>query len=261
MDEISDIIKKFKQIDTSEFPDFFDFDKTLEKGLWVLWVVKSKCEKKELSADEIALILKDVKEVRLDAKSITNAFNMARDKVYVSHKGGSVFFEIMKPGKEYLLAQKKGGSIQVLYFEPDKRYSSKRLLAKNVLENLKGGLRMVDPYFGERTLDILKDIKQRPIKFLTRTDNLLQKAKDKILRELKDFEHENPGMEFRNYPNTELHDRYIISSDYLVLLGHSIKDLGTKESFAIVLSKETSKNVLEALRENFDRRWKQSSII
>lgn len=46
-----------------------------------------------------------------------------------------------------------------------------------------------------------------------------------------------------------------------IKLGHSIKDLGVKESFAIVLNKDTNKNIVEALIENFDRRWKQSSLL
>ena len=54
-------------------------------------------------------------------------------------------------------------------------------------------------------------------------------------------------------------DRYIISSDSLVILGHSIKDIGSKESFAVTLSSHTNKNIVEALTENFNRRWKKAS--
>jgi hypothetical protein len=36
------------------------------------------------------------------------------------------------------------------------------------------------------------------------------------------------------------------------------KDFGSKESFAIVLNRETSKNIVEALIEVFNRRWKQA---
>jgi hypothetical protein len=167
----------------------------------------------------------------------------------------------MKPGKDHLISHIKEGSIEVFYFESDKRYTSKRILSKNILHNLKGELRIVDPYCGERTLDILGNVKNRVVKFITRVENLREKDKKRFLREIKDFKSEHSEIEFKNYPHKDIHDRYIISSELLVILGHSIKDLGAKESFAIILNKDTNKNIVEALIENFNRRWKQSSIL
>jgi len=167
----------------------------------------------------------------------------------------------MKLGKNHLISQSGKGSVEVFYFEPDKRYTSKRLLSKNILDNLKGELKIVDPYCGERTLDILNNVKNRVVKFLTNVENLREKKKKLFLRELRDFKSEHPNIEFRNYPYTDIHDRYIISFKRLVILGHSIKDLGGKESFAIVLNKDTNKNIVESLIENFDRRWKSSNTI
>jgi len=164
----------------------------------------------------------------------------------------------MKPGKDYLIPQE--GSIEVFYFEPGKRYTSKRLLSKKILDSLKGELKIVDPYCGERTLDVLKDVKNRAIKFLTKVGNLREKERNQFLRELRDFKSENPNkIKFGNYSHTDIHDRYIISSESLVILGHSIKDLGAKESFAIILNKDTNRNIFDALLENFNRRWKQST--
>ena len=121
-------------------------------------------------------------------------------------------------------------------------------------------IQIVDPYCGERTLDILGNVKNRVVKFITRVENLREKNKKRFLRELKDFKSEHPEIEFKNYPHKDIHDRYIISSELLVILGHSIKDLGAKESFAIILNKDMNKNIVEALIENFNRRWKQSKI-
>ena len=129
------------------------------------------------------------------------------------------------------------------------------------MDSLKGELRIVDPYCGERTLDILNNVKNRVVKFLTRVENLREKERNRFLRELQDFKSENPNIEFRNYLHTDIHDRYIISSELLVILGHSIKDLGGKESFAIILNKDTSKNIVEALIENFNKRWQQSNTL
>jgi len=261
MSDIEDIIKEIKKTDTSNSLDFYDYKKPLERGLWILWITKEKLGIKRLTAEEMASIIKNAKEISINAKSITNSFNRAGDKIHTYREDGKVYFEIMKPGKDYLISQVKEGSIEVFYFKPDKRYTSKRLLSKNILDNLKGELRIVDPYCGERTLDILNNAQNRVVKFLTRVENLREKGKKRFLRELQDFTSENPNIEFRNYPHTDIHDRYIISSELLVILGHSIKDLGAKESFAIILNKDTNKNIVEALIENFDRRWKQSNSL
>lgn len=257
--EMHELIEKFSKVDTSTFPDFYSFEKPLEMGLWVLWVAKEKLNIKKMTAEQIACIIRDVKEISINAKSINNAFTRAKGKVHIYHENGEVYFEIMKPGKDHLLSLVKEGLIELYYFEPGKRYTTKKILSRNILEELKGDLKIVDPYCGERTLDILQNIRDRKIQFLTRLENLKQKDRARFLRALEDFRSEFPSIEFRDYPGTEIHDRYIISENSLVILGHSLKDLGKKESFAIVLNNETSRNIVQALIENFNRRWKRAN--
>lgn len=255
------IIKKFKEIVTSDFPDFYNYSNPLEMGLWVLWIAKDKLGIKKLTSEQIALVIRDVKEISIDAKSINNSFSPAKGKIHSYRENGEVYFEIMKPGKDHLLSLIRRGSVEAFYFEPGKKYSTKKMLSRGILEDLKGKLKIVDPYCGERTLDILRDVKNKTIEFLTRVENLSEKEKNRFLRELQDFKSECPTVEFRNYPHTDIHDRYVISENSLVILGHSLKDLGSKESFVIVLNKESSKNIVEALIENFNRRWKQASAL
>jgi len=258
---MTDVVKRFKEADTTDFPDFYTYEGSLERGLWVLWIAKKKLETRRLDAESIASIIREVKEISTDAKSITNAFNRAKDKIHTYRENNATLYEIMIPGMEYLLSKVKEGSVQLFHFEPGKRFSSKRILSKNILGNLIGDLKIVDPYCNERTLDILKDVKDREVKVLTRIENLKEKARKRFLRELEDFKSENDNIELRDYPHTDIHDRYIISSDFLAILGHSIKDLGNKESFAILLDKNANRNIVEALVENFNRRWKQSKTI
>lgn len=256
-----DLAEEFRNVDTEDFPDFYVYKKPLEMGLWILWVAKEKLGVKRLTAEQLALIIRGVKEISIEAKSITNSFNRAEGKVHTHHEGGNVYFEIMKPGKDHLMESIREGPIEIFMFEPGKRYSSKKILAENILVNFQGQLRILDPYCGERTLGILHKIKNSNVKFLTRIENLQDKDRKRLLLELKDFKLENPNIEIRNYPNTDIHDRYIITSEQLAILGHSIKDLGGKESFAIILSKDTNKNIFEALMENFNRKWKQSTSL
>ncbi len=256
-----ELLQRFKEADMSNFSDFDSYKKPLERSLWVLWVVKEKLGIKRLSAGEIASIMRDIKEVSIDERVITNSLNRAGDKIHAYQENGKAYFEIMKHGKDYLASQIRGGFIEVLYFEPNKHYTSKRLLSKNVLDNLYGELRIVDPYCSERTLDTLSNLKNKDIKFLTRVENMRDKEKERFLRELKDFKTEHRTIEFKNYPHTDIHDRYAISSERVVILGYSIKDLGSKESFAVIFNKEFNKNIVEALIEIFNRRWKQSAIL
>lgn len=252
-----EISERFAEIDTSDYPDFYSYKKPLEMGLWILWVVKEKLGIRRLTAEQVASLIIDVEEISINAKSITLSFNRAGDKIHTYQEGGEVHFEIMKPGKDHLLSQAKEGSIDVLYFEPGKKYTSKRILSKNILSNLNGELRIVDPYCGVRTLDILANVKNEVVRFLTSIENLKDK-KNRFLRDLKDFKSEQSNIEFRDYPLGDIHDRYIISSENLVILGYSIQNLGAKESFAIILNKNMYENIVEALIENFDRRWEQS---
>lgn len=254
------LLKKFTNVDTSNYPDFDNFSKPLGQGLWVLWVAKEELKIKRLSSDQIALIIVNVKETSIGTKSLVTSFNRAGKKIHRYKENNEIYYEIMKVGKEYLLSLVKTNKISTIYFEPDKRYTSKRLLLRTILNNLKGELRIVDPYCGMRTLDILSNIKNKVL-FLTRLDNLRTKDKNSFLRDLKDFNPEHRNTEIRNYQYNDIHDRYIISSKSLIILGHSIKDLGNKESFAIVLYKHTSRNIFEALIENFNRRWKKASTI
>jgi len=121
-------------------------------------------------------------------------------------------------------------------------------------------LKIVDPYCGDKTLDILSKYNSRNIKFLTCL-NKLGKNKEKVGRSIKDFLKQSSNTEFRDYQNKDIHDRYIISDSDLVLLGHGIKDLGSKESFAIVFNKKSATNVYESLVEAFNRRWKTATVI
>lgn len=255
------LLQKFAQADFSDFPDFHSFKKPLEMALWVLWVSKDLLGIKQLKPEEIAHIIRETEEISITEKSIIYSLNRAGKKVHVHRKNGEVYFEIMKPGKDHLTSQIKTGAINVFYFEPGKRYTSKRTLATKILVDLKGEMKVLDPYCGERTLDIFKDLKNRSVKFLTQLKNLGGNAKTIFLRELKDFKSENPNIEFRDYPHKDIHDRYVISSDRLVILGHSIKNLGEKESFAIVLKKDNHNNISEALSENFSKRWDESNPI
>jgi hypothetical protein len=258
----SNIPVKYSKINTVDLPPFDDCHTIIQQTLWVLWLGKDKLKQARMTTEQISSILREAQEISVKPPSISQALKRAGDKVHCYRDNGQFLYEIMKPGKDYLMSIKLKGALEVFYVEPEQRYSSKRLLVTGILEPLIGELKIVDPYCGERTLDIFKAIKARPIKFLTKLSNITNiNVKNTLLRDIKDFKSENHDIEIRDYPNKDLHDRYIISTISLILLGYSMKDLGAKESFAIVLNATTSKNIYESLSETFDKRWNLSNIV
>lgn len=258
---MEEIINQLKALDFSEFVDFSNLNKISDKSLWILWVCKEKLGLKKLDASQISYIIKEVKELSIDKRKITNAFNRLGDKIHTYRENDILSYEIMKPGKDYLMSFSNKESINLLYFEPEKRFTSKRKLIKTILNDLKGVLKFVDPYIGIRTLDILKDLNNTEIRVLSKLSNLKEPRKSRFLRELTDFVNEKKNFQFRDYSNKDLHDRYIISQDLIILIGHSIKDLGAKESFAVVLDKKSNSDIYKILNSNFDERWNLSTPI
>jgi len=256
----TEIQNKFARIDTSDLPDFENCSISLEMGLWVLYATKEKLNIKKLTINQIVSILLNIKEVSISPASIRMAFERAGNLTHKHYENNEAHFEIMKSGKDYLSSLTGKGDVNLFYFEPGKKFTPKRLFAENILQELRGELRIVDPYCGERVLDILKDVKDRQVRFLTRIENIpAENAKNRLLREIKDYKSEHPDIEFRSYPNTDMHDRYVLSDNALVILGHSIKDLGGKEAFAIVINKSMISTIYGTISDNFNSRWEQST--
>lgn len=234
----------------------FHYDwKPLDMGLWVLYVAKSALDKPKLTAADIAQVLVEVVGVSIEQDAITKAFNRANGKVHIYKAEGQTCYGIMKSGIDSVLDLSVGG-VRAVYFTPGKKYESKILLADSILSNVQGQLCIVDPYCGPRTLDVLARAPVKTVTFLTRLAHLDRPKQEEFLRVLQDFKPEHAGMQFRDYPNTELHDRYIVDDKAVILLGCSIKDLGSKESLAVVLPADENRNVRQELLSAFGRRWK-----
>lgn len=252
------ILNQFKEADISNFPDFHQFDKPLEMGLWVLWVAKDELDIKRLTAEQIAIIIRDVMEVSVDSRSLINSFNKSKgNKVHLHKENATTEYEIMKSGKDCLISE---NSVKVLYFEPDKRYKSKRILSKEILNTLKGELKIIDPYCDKKTLDILENSGNPRIKFLTKINNIRNPRQQRsFLRELQEFKSDYSTIEFKDYPQNDIHDRYVISDNAFIIIGYSIKDFGKKETFVTVF--RDNEDIRQQLLKNFDEKWNKSNLL
>ena len=131
----------------------------------------------------------------------------------------------------------------------------------NFVSRLKGEILIVDPYYGLDTLHILTKFPRSDIKFLTaQLGN--DETEEIIKKEISRFQKEFKNIHIRVYPKFyELHDRYIISDNYFVVVGHGLKDFGNKECFFIAIPAGTMSELIKVLKERFEERWKNSKII
>ncbi|MDG3546625.1 hypothetical protein [Methanobacterium formicicum] len=254
-ENINDIVKKFHETDVSIFPNFDEYNSTLERALWVLWVAKDNLNIPQMNSKQIAAVLIEVKEISINPTSISKAFSRAGNKIHTYSGKEKSSFGIMGEGKEYLRSKINKKITEVCYFEPGLKYTNKKILSEKVLSTLNGELKIVDPYCGKRTLDMLINTNKSKIKMLTNIKNLGRKQNG-FIREYRDFITEYPNVEIKDYQGN-IHDRYIISADSVVLIGYSLKDFGKKETFSVVLG--NNEDIKKQLTNNFDLKWNSSN--
>ncbi len=129
LEDREEFITKFREADKSSIVDFTACEKPLDMALWVLFVAKEKLGQKRLMVEQIASTIIDAEEISITENSIRNALKRALDKVHRYYENGDTYYEIMKSGKDYLLSLRKTGVVSAFYFEPDTRYTAKRMLS------------------------------------------------------------------------------------------------------------------------------------
>jgi hypothetical protein len=163
------------------------------------------------------------------------------------------------------VTQKLGGSTYsegVMFFSGKDSWSDVNKNFPKMISSLKGDLCIVDPFYGNGTFFVLEKFgKSRSIKFLTsQMGSEEQKDPTKFDINLKRFKREFKNIQLKRYDKPyELHDRYIIAENALVIVGHGIKDMAGKESFIILLPAKLIKTFLPTLKKTFEERWKKSN--
>jgi hypothetical protein len=254
-----EVVSKFERLNASDYPDVEKYESPLDAGLWALWVYKDKLRLNDyLNADQISELLR-ARGVSIKELKLSKAFARAGAKIDAKSEANKTAYKIMNKGIDYLRSKEGKGNVEVFLIEGDKPRRSHQYL-KDVVAKTKGELKILDKYYGLTTLDLLEKIdKKTKVKFLTASLGGNEDAA-KFARQLPHFEKEYPNIELKKYPNSkELHDRYIITSDTLILLGHGLKDLGGKESFVLVFKDEVGQDIRTALSAKFDEKWSNAS--
>ena len=151
---------------------------------------------------------------------------------------------------------------EVLFFTGKDSWTDPNKNFPNIIKMLKGELCIIDPFYGTGTFYVLEKFgKNRKIRFLS---SELGSGEQRDIAQfdigLKRFRKEFKNIEMRKYDKRyELHDRYIIADNAIVIIGHGLKDLADKESFVIFLPKKLVTKFLPLLKKKFEERWRKSN--
>jgi hypothetical protein len=249
------------------FPDQQSLDSPLDKALWALWILQDAFKHNHprdssVYAGEISEVL-ETRGVALSKINIVRALARAGDKVHrkeIGDDSSEKAFKIMQAGKSYLQKKYGGDQINVTVVDGGKPWTARHKTFADMAFLLKGHVCVLDKFYGAATLGVLYHLKNATsVKFLTAKASGSPAA---FQSELARFRLEFPNLEVRLYPHEhELHDRYIITRDALLIIGHGVKDFGTKESFVLMLTGDVSRDIRKTLQVTFDTRWAISTPI
>ena len=253
------LIETFKSLDHASKDALAGEDSPLLLSLAALDIAATQAGVDRLSAEHIVACL-EAAGVAVRRTSVSRALARAIGQVSTTkNEDAETLYRLMTKGKKKIERLLAGESMAVVRIEGGQPRTARRRLG-DMLSALKGAVRICDPYYGVRTLDSLDHVpKGCAVRFLTsKTSESAQKVQGAI----RDFVKERPKAEFRIAAvPSDLHDRYILTADSLLILGHGLKDIGGKESFMIRLESSLAPDLLNELAQTFDARWQSASTL
>ncbi len=252
------ILDGFRALDNEEKESLADIDSPLKLSLAILRIAKDKFGYEYLTVEAILACLEAI-DISIKQLKITRALAGAGNKINRKVFDRDIKYKITIHGRRYIEEISSNNKLSLLYIEANTPRTARKKL-DDLLKSFKGVVRVCDPYYGIRTFDTLELFpKSCSVLFLTgiTTDN-----QSKLNNVIKDYKKERPKTEIRIVANVkDLHDRYILSDDSFMIIGHGIKDIGNKDSFIIKIDKSLTPDLLLQVKNNFDNRWKSGSIL
>lgn len=223
-----------------------------------LEISETQCNTDRLSSEHIVACL-EAAGVAVSKLSIRRA--LAGAKGYISYKKdeNETFYKLMTKGKREIEQLLVGEKLSVVRIEQNQPRTARLELAE-IFKVLSGTVRICDPYYGIRTLDLLDNIPEKTkVQFLSSITN---EEGRKLQGALKDYKKERPNIEIRKVGKSAgLHDRFVISKEFILILGHGLKDIGGRESFIIRLDKGLVPDLIKSTIRSFDEKWKTGTAI
>ncbi len=253
--ESEPLYKRFAEFDPDLKAAIASIKSPLQLGLVALQLAYDHVGLLYLSAEEISNAL-ECAGVAVDSKQIEGAFSRAKGaKVKRRDFDELRRYRLMTAGRQETEPLLEVGNLRVVFVEGDRPRQARRKLG-DLLRGLQGTLRVIDPYFGVRTLDTL-DLFPKGTKVLLLTATL--EKMDRLAGPLADFKKENSHVEMRRHSGPELHDRYVLTDEGIFIIGHGLKDIGARESFIISIDKGLAADLLIQIKESFDEKWSHAT--
>jgi hypothetical protein len=245
---VSDLVPRFQKVDVGEYPDVHLLTDELDAALWVLMVGAEKLGLSDFTASEVSDVLTHGYLRPLTRQRAAAVLASANGLVVKKPKSSPARFVVMKTGMDRL----RGKQSDVLLIDPDKAFSTAQRLDQ-LLGGLQGDVMLCDPYVDHKTLVHLTAVpKLSSIKLLTL--NILDSAK--FRQRLTAYSKEYGNLEVRTSSTPDLHDRYLIDSSRMWLLGTSLNGIGKKQSFVVAVGTD----LRQSTQQFFTGRWNQSPV-
>ena len=134
------------------------------------------------------------------------------------------------------------------------------LRLEEIFRKLSGEVLVCDPYYGRGSLyrlDLLDHCS--PIRFLTQKPD--QNETQTLPTALSEWKRQHGNVEFRRHTGRDLHDRFVLTDDELIMLGHGLKDIGGKDSFIIRIGRDVAGDTIDTVRNSFESKWQAAAFI
>jgi len=253
------LLQVFRDLDRDTKEKLADLSSPQLLSFAALSIAQDKGAADRLSTEHIVACL-EAAGIAIAKKSVYRALARSGNKVSTTTGlEGEILYRLMIKGEREISTHLGGGGLSVIRFEGGKPRTGRMRLGE-VLSSLKGLIRICDPYYGLRTLDSLDLVPNScTVRFLTAKTN---ESARQIAGALKDFKRERPNVEFRIADDpAQLHDRYVLSVDKIILVGHGLKDIGGKESFLVQIDAHLAKGIISRTVSDFDSRWSSGNTI
>ncbi len=252
------LLSAFSSLDPAIKYALADIDQPLLLSFAALTLAQDLAKRDHLSAEHIVAVL-EAAGVAIKRSQVIGALSRAGARVSRKVINDEINYCIMTLGRRQIEPLLGLGPIQVIYIKSGIPATARKHLV-DILSSLAGDIRICDPYYGLRSLESLSEIPtSSSARFLT--SHTSEKA-SALSGPLTDFKRERPNVEIHLLqPPNILHDRYILTSDNLYLLGQGIKDIGVKESFIVTISSSYASDLLKELEVRFDTLWNASPKI
>lgn len=253
----SSIIEGFKKLDRTLKETLSDIASPQKTALAVLQIAYDNFCVEYLTPEAIIACL-EAADIAIKKIPLIRALASAGNKVTTKQTDDGTKYKITIIGRRSIEDILSRETLQIVYIQAGTPRSSRNQLS-TFLKELKGKVKICDPYYGIRTLDVLELIpKSCEIMFLTQKTN---ENATSLGRAIKDFVTEHPRTTIQLYNGKDIHDRYIITENSFILVGHGIKDIGNKDSFVIKIDKSFATDLWIQINESFTKKWTNSKPI